>query len=102
MLPSTPPTVVSDIFAYKPSKPVTVYVTDEDAKKLYKTKSPWKNYNIVALNATGIENMETGKKAVGTADCYDLNGRRITGKQSGPAIMRYPDGSTRKVIVQDR
>ncbi|MGM9733758.1 MAG: hypothetical protein ACI3YT_06530, partial [Prevotella sp.] len=57
-------------------------------------------YAFVETLTTGIENTETGKKAVGTADCYDLDGRRITGKQSCPAIMRYPDGSTHKVIVR--
>ena len=98
MLPPTPPTVGAKIFAYTPLK--TVYVKDEKTKTRYEVAAPWNEYEIVVLNATGIENTEIGNNAAITADCYDLNGRRITGRQSGPAIMRYADGSTRKVVVR--
>ena len=30
--------------------------------------------------------------------CYDLNGKRINGKQRGTVIVRYSDGTTRKVL----
>ena len=31
---------------------------------------------------------------------YDLCGKRLEGKQRGPVIVRYNDGSTRKVMVK--
>ena len=33
-------------------------------------------------------------------DYYDLCGKRLEGKQRGPVIVRYNDGSTRKVMVK--
>ena len=106
MLPPTPPTVGSSIFDDTPL--MTVYVADEEAKTLYEAETPWNEYEIVPLNTgmenipetTGIENMETGNNATSVTGCYDLNGRRVSGKQSGPVIVRYSDGSTRKVVVK--
>ena len=77
----------------------TVYVADEDAKSLYEVEEPWKAYEIVPLN-TGIENAEAGVNDASITGYYDLNGRKVTGKQSGPVIVRYPDGTTRKVMVK--
>ena len=31
---------------------------------------------------------------------YDLNGKLINGKQRGAVIVRYSDGTTRKVLVK--
>lgn len=98
MLPPTPPTIGSNIFWSTPSLK-TVYVADEEARTLYQAESPWNAYEIVVM-ATGIENMEMGKNATGIAGYYDMNGRRITGKQCGPVIVRYSDGSMRKVILK--
>lgn len=97
MLPPTPPTVGDYMFAE--TKLATVYVTDEEAKALYEAKDPWNKYEIVALS-TGIEDTKMGEDAASITDRYDLNGRRITGKQDRPVIMRYSDGSTRKVMVK--
>ena len=41
-----------------------------------------------------------GENVAGMTGYYDLNGRRISGKQSGLVIVRYSDGSTRKVVVK--
>ena len=75
----------------------TVYVVDEDAKKAYQAKYPWNAYEIVVM-PTGIEEVETDKTAPTIVGCYDLNGKLINGKQRGTVIVRYSDGTTRKVL----
>ena len=98
MLPSTPPSTGSDIFGNTPLE--TVYVVDEDAKTAYQATYPWSEYEIVVMQPTGIEEVETDKTAPTIVGCYDLNGRPINGKQRGAVIMRYSDGTARKVLVK--
>ena len=49
---------------------------------------------------TGIDYTETEKAAPTIVGYYDLSGRQLAGKQRGPVIVRYSDGSTRKVMVK--
>ena len=98
MLPPTPPTTGDNIVSSTPLLQ-TIYVVNEEAKALYQSEWPWKQCDIVVLT-TGIEDTEMGQNAADVEGYYDLNGRRITGKQDGPAIVRYSDGKTRKVIVK--
>ena len=77
----------------------TVYVVDEDAKTAYQAQAPWSEYEIVVM-PTGIEEVETDKIAPTIVGCYDLNGKLINGKQRGAVIVRYSDGTTRKVLVK--
>ena len=95
MLPSTPPSTGSNMFYNAPLE--TVYVVDEDAKTAYQTKDPWNAYEIVVM-PTGIEEVETDKTAPTIVGYYDLNGKLINGKQRGAVIVRYSDGTTRKVL----
>ena len=97
MLPSTPPSTESNIFGNTPLE--TVYVVDEDAKTAYQAEYPWYGYEIVVM-PTGIDEVETEKTAPTIVGCYDLNGKLINGKQSGAIIVRYSDGTTRKVLVK--
>ena len=86
------------MFDYTPLE--TVYVVDEDAKTAYQAKDPWRKYEIVVMQPTGIEEVETDKTAPILVGYYDLNGRPINGKQRGAVIMRYSDGTARKVLVK--
>ena len=95
MLPSTPPSTGSNMFYNAPLE--TVYVVDEDAKTAYQAQAPWNEYEIVVM-PTGIEEVETDKTAPTIVGCYDLNGKLINGKQRGAVIVRYSDGTTRKVL----
>ena len=95
MLPSTPPSTGFYIFVNTPLE--TVYVVDEDAKKAYQATYPWSAYEIVVM-PTGIEEVETDKTAPTIVGYYDLNGKLINGKQRGAVIVRYSDGTTRKVL----
>ena len=97
MLPSTPPSTGGYIFYDAPLE--TVYVVDENAKNAYRAKYPWRAYEIVVM-PTGIEEVETDKTAPTIVGCYDLNGKLINGKQRGTVIVRYTDGTTRKVLVK--
>ena len=98
MLPSTPPSTGKTIFEYTPLE--TVYVVDEDAKTAYLDQWPWYNYVIVVMPTTGIEEVETDKTAPTIVGYYDLNGKPINGKQRGAVIVRYSDGTARKVLVK--
>ena len=95
MLPSTPPSTGSNMFYNAPLE--TVYVVDEDAKTAYQAQVPWSEYEIVVM-PTGIEEVETDKTAPTIVGYYDLNGKLINGKQRGAVIVRYSDGTTRKVL----
>ncbi|MDY2975877.1 MAG: leucine-rich repeat domain-containing protein, partial [Alloprevotella sp.] len=95
LLPSTPPSTGDWIFDGSPLE--TVYVVDEDAKTAYQARAPWNEFEIVVM-PTGIEEVETDKTAPTIVGCYDLNGKRINGKQRGTVIVRYSDGTTRKVL----
>ena len=97
MLPSTPPSTGDWIFDGSPLE--TVYVVDEYAKAVYQAQDPWSEYEIVVM-PTGIEEVETDKTAPTIVGCYDLNGKLINGKQGGTVIVRYSDGTTRKVLVK--
>ena len=77
----------------------TVYVVDEDAKKAYQAEEPWNEYEIVVM-PTGIEEVETDKTVPTIVGCYDLNGKRINGKQRGAVIVRYSDGTARKALLK--
>ena len=95
MLPSTPPSTGKWIFVGTPLE--TVYVVDEDAKTAYQAQAPWSEYEIVAM-PTGIEEVGTDKIAPTIVGYYGLNGKRINGKQRGAVIVRYSDGTTRKML----
>ena len=95
MLPSTPPSTGEYLFYDTPLE--TVYVVDEDAKTAYQAQAPWNVYEIVVM-PTGIEEMETDKTTPTIVGYYDLNGKIINGKQRGTVIVRYSDGTTRKLL----
>ena len=97
MLPTTPPYTGGYIFDATPLE--TVYVVSENTKTAYQAQEPWKSYAIVVM-PTGIEELETDKTAPTIVGYYDLNGKPTNGKQRGAAILRYSDGTTRKVLMK--
>ena len=97
MLPSTPPRTGSKIFDYTLLE--TIYVVDEDAKTAYQAQAPWNIYDIEVM-PTSIEEVETDKTAPTIVGYYDLNGKLINGKQRGAVIVRYSDGTTRKLLLK--
>ena len=95
MLPSTPPSTGSSVFASTPLE--TVYVVSENTKTAYQAQYPWNQYAIVVM-PTGIEELQTDNTTPAIVGYYDLNGKLINGKQRGAVIVRYSDGTTRKVL----
>lgn len=98
MLSAEPPSTGYNLFRDTPLQ--TVYVVSEDAKKIYQGVEPWSAYDIVVL-PTGIDNAVVGTNAPSMAGYYDLSGKPLTGKPNfGPAIVRYTNGTSRKVMVK--
>ena len=98
MLSAEPPSTGYNLFGDTPLQ--TVYVVSEDAKNIYQGVEPWSAYDIVVL-PTGIDNAVVGTNAPSIAGYYDLSGKPLTGKPNfGPAIVRYTNGTSRKVMVK--
>ena len=98
MLSAEPPSTGNNLFGDTPLQ--TVYVVSEDAKNIYQGVEPWSAYDIVVL-PTGIDNAVVGTNAPSIAGYYDLSGKPLTGKPNfGPAIVRYTNGTSRKVMVK--
>ena len=81
-----------------------------DAKKctVYVPKGTYDNYrlsefgyfeNIVEFDATGIDKTTTSTN-VEEVSRYSVNGQRLVGPTKGLNIVKYSDGSMKKVAVQ--
>ena len=55
--------------------------------------------NIVEFDATGIDKTKTSTD-VKEVSRYSLNGQRLVGPTKGLNIVKYSDGSARKVVVK--
>ena len=71
-------------------------VVPDDAVEKYKAHSVWKKFMIEDATDTPSL-MAEDRKADGI---YDMSGRRVEKLQRGINIIRYSDGSTRKVMVK--
>ena len=67
----------------------------------YKATSPWSGFgSIVPLDdPDGIEDIKASEDVTEIAR-YDISGRMIGKPQKGINIIRYSDGTTRKVLVK--
>ena len=57
------------------------------------------SFKFYESNAAGISTVQADSRPVA---CYDLQGRRITQPASGVYIVRYHDGTTKKVFVNEK
>ncbi len=94
-----PPTCASTSFGYVDTNTCALTVP-EGSKEAYAAADVWKDFfNIVEEDLTGV-------KAVSTSDDerevshYTLDGKQVNAPQKGVNIIRYSDGSARKVLVQ--
>ena len=87
-----------------------------DRKGSYKHCSPWSEFwgafdldhprrgggydNIYEDAVNGIEPVTTAPDEVAVTGIYDTNGKALPAMRPGINIIRYSDGTTKKVIVK--
>lgn len=70
------------------------------SKEAYEKVSPWKYFtNIVEMDITGIKDISSDL-SVRLKEYYKPDGQRIAQPQSGVNIIRYSDGTSRKMLVK--
>ena len=85
----------------------TLYVP-ESSLESYSTTAPWSNFkNIVALTQDEIDGIQEIKNeslthalSKGEGDWYSLDGKKLGKPQSGIKIIRFSDGTSKKVLVK--
>jgi hypothetical protein len=101
-----PPTLDKQVFGYCPVK--TIYVPDE-AVEAYKAANEWKNYNIVGIGTSGIEDAifcgdVFGGNAFESATVYTLQGVRVKGVRTMDDVKSLTPGlyvvNGKKVFVK--
>ena len=90
---------VAYAFSEVPMDQCTLYVPKGMAAE-YKSSSNWSYFkNIVEFDATGIDKVTTSADAKEVSR-YLINGQRLSAPAKGLNIVKYSDGSVKKVAVQ--
>jgi len=99
MVSSQPPSTGNDIFGVPSS--CVIYVPT-GSREAYSALAPWNGFTIEEYDTeTGINCIGTAAQTVPTAiGYYDLQGRRLSAPAKGLHVVRYSDGTTRKVFVK--
>jgi hypothetical protein len=96
-----PPALGSGVFQSCPVE--TVYVPDE-AVDAYKVADGWKEFNIVGIDTSGVEDAIFGGEAVESATVYTLQGVRVKGVRTMDDVKSLTPGlyivNGRKVFVK--
>ena len=96
---NTPPFIHENVFEGLDKRECTLYVP-EGTSRNYKQDWTWNQFgNIVEYETNGIENPDAANGAVETAR-YSANGQQVAASVKGVNIVKYSDGSTRKVVVK--
>ncbi len=96
---TTPISISSLVFSYTTYKNATLHVPT-GCVETYQSTDYWSNfYNIKEFDATPVEGVQTDGTLEETGR-YSLDGKRIGSQQKGVNIVRYSDGSTKKVLVK--
>ena len=89
----------SDVFYDVDKKNCTLYVP-QGTKQDYFLADVWGDFeNIVEFDATGIDKTTTSTDAKEVSR-YSVNGQRLVGQTKGLNIVKYSDGSVKKVAVE--
>ena len=89
----------SDVFYDVDKKNCTLYVP-QGTKQDYFLADIWGDFeNIVEYDPTGIDKTTTSTD-VEEVSRYSVNGQRLVGPTKGLNIVKYSDGSVKKVVVQ--
>jgi len=96
------PNTNKNTFLNFPISSATLYVPASSLEE-YETTAPWSEFGtIVGLTEDqidGIEAIESEETKIGSS-YYDLGGHKLDRQQKGVNIIRYSDGTTRKVMVK--
>ena len=96
--PENLPELVTDIFYGCDAKNCTVYVPKGTVDD-YKSSEFRYFENIVEFDATGIDKVAISAN-VKEVSRYSANGQRLSAPAKGLNIVKYSDGSVKKVVVQ--
>ena len=96
--PENLPELGTDIFNRCDAKNCTVYVP-KGTYDAYKSSRFGYFENIVEFDATGIDKVTTSTNAKEVSR-YSVNGKRLSAPAKGLNIVKYSDGSVKKVAVQ--
>ncbi len=76
---------------------IVAYVTTSEGETFYGEEQSFKTEDA----QTGIEEVEIEEtKSLGNEGIYDLSGRKLARMQKGINIIRFKDGTTKKVLVK--
>ena len=93
------PKMGSDVFYDVDKKNCTLYVP-QGTKQDYFLADVWGDFeNIVEFDATGIDKTTTSTDAKEVSR-YSVNGQRLVGQTKGLNIVKYSDGTVKKVAVE--
>lgn len=95
---SEPFALGDDDFYGLPRSECKLYVPKGCAKK-YRQAEIWKEFDIEEMDGTGIEGV-TNDSTVTEVARYDANGNMLTAPAKGLNIVRYSDGTVKKVMVE--
>ena len=97
--PDIVPKMGSDVFYDVDKKNCTLYVP-QGTKQDYFLADVWGDFeNIVEYDPTGIDKTTTSSD-VEEVSRYSVNGQRLVGPTKGLNIVKYSDGSVKKVAFQ--
>ena len=93
------PETGSNLFLGCDEKNCTVYVPKGTGNAYFRSAEFGYFYNIVEFDATGIDKVATSANAKEVSR-YSANGKRLSAPAKGLNIVKYSDGSVKKVVVQ--
>ena len=93
------PETGSNLFLGCDEKNCTVYVPKGTGDAYFRSADFGYFYNIVEFDATGIDKVTTSTN-VKEVSRYSANGQRLSAPAKGLNIVKYSDGSVKKVVVQ--
>ena len=93
------PETGSNLFLGCDEKKCTVYVPKGTGNAYFRSAEFGYFYNIVEFDATGIDKVTTSTNAKEVSR-YSANGQRLSAPAKGLNIVKYSDGSVKKVVVQ--
>ncbi len=95
---ATPPSVISNTFNNVDQIACTLYVPAGSLEAYSETKY-WQDFqNIQEYDTTGVHSVSGAGKADITS-IYTMDGKQVSAPQKGINIIRYSDGTVKKVLV---